>query len=117
MSQFTTYDPARLPGSVLAYLDARDAAHFDEAANLFTPDAIVEDDGRTYRGAGEIHEWIAQSTTEFDYTATRLSQCEDDAARFAVKVRLDGNFPGGTVTLTYQFQIGARGIERLAIGV
>jgi hypothetical protein len=34
-----------------------------------------------------------------------------------VQVRLDGNFPGGTVTLRYRFDLRAGLIDRLAIEV
>jgi len=49
--------------------------------------------------------------------ATRIGQRIADASNAVVQVRLDGNFPGGTVTLRYQFTLKHELISRLAIEV
>ena len=86
----------------------------DEAAGLFTPDAVVIDDGGRNEGAEAIAGWVANSSTEFDYTVTRIGQVVDDT-RPEVLVRLDGNFPGGTFTLRNRFVLVDGVIRALTI--
>ena len=47
-------DPAELPATVRGYLAAHDARDVNAALARYTDDAVVVDDGRTYRGHGEI---------------------------------------------------------------
>lgn len=114
---YTPYDPTLLPSPVVAYLDARDAHRHVDATAAFSPSALVIDDGRSYRGLDAISAWITTSSTEFTYTSTRLDQRVDGTGRAVVRVRLDGNFPGGTVVLRHGFDLAAGRIERLVIEV
>lgn len=114
---FTAYAPRALPAPVLAYLDAHDENRHADAAAVFTPDATVLDDGTTYEGIGAIRAWIETSATEYTYTSTRIGQQVADDNHVVVQIRLDGDFPGGTVTLRYQFELHAGLIRRLAIEV
>ncbi len=114
---FTDYRSDLLPQTVVAYLDARDEQRHAEAAALFAPNATVLDDGNTYEGIANISAWIEGSSTEYTYTSTRIGQYIADDQHTNVLVRLDGNFPGGTVTLRYQFHLDGDTIQRLAIEV
>ena len=120
MSQtFTAYDPAALPAVVTEYMDAHDAARQDpsrhaDAAACFTADAVVMDDGTTYAGREDISRWIRDSSSEFEYTSTRVGQ-QIQGGQVDVQVRLVGNFPGGTVTLRYSFTVADGGIRALVI--
>lgn len=116
-TETAAYDPARLPATVLDYLDARDEDRHADAHTLFAPDATVIDDGHTYHGTDEIDAWIERSSSEYEYTATRIGQLIDDASSTTVHIRLDGNFPGGTAALRYQFTLEGDRITRLAIEV
>lgn len=113
----TGYDPTNLPPPVVAYLDAHDEKRYADAMAVLTSDATVLDDGSTYEGIDAISVWIERSSTEYSYTSTRVGQRVADDAHAIVQVRLDGNFPGGTVTLRYQFELRAGLISRLAIEV
>lgn len=114
---FASYDPASLPAPVIAYLDARDEHHYADATAVFAPDATVLDDGNTYEGIDAITAWIETSSTDYTYTSARVGQQIADDTRAVVQVRLDGNFPGGTVVLRYRFDLDAGLINRLAIEV
>lgn len=114
---FVPYAAAALPPSIVTYLDARDDKRYSDALAVFEPEATVIDDGGTYQGVEAIDSWISQSSTEFTYTATRIGQRIVDVSNAVVQVRLDGNFPGGTVTLRYQFTLKDELISRLAIEV
>lgn len=114
---FAPYDPADLPAAVLAYLEARDDGDHDDAVDTFAPDAHVQDDGRTYDGLDAVATWIAQSSSEYTYTVTRTGQQLGEDGDVTLQVRLDGTFPGGTVTLRYRFQLEDDLISRLVIEV
>lgn len=114
---FTEYDPASLPAPVLGYLDAHDRGRHADARAAFAPGATVLDDGRAYRGIDEIGAWVERAASEYTYTSTRIGQRVDGDARAVVQIQLDGDFPGGTVTLRYQFELEAGLIVRLAIEV
>lgn len=112
---FTAYDPDLLPDVVRGYLDAHDESRSGDAVSTFAQDATVIDDGHTYRGLREISAWINRSAGEYDYTSTRIGQADVDTTHPALQIRLDGNFPGNTVTLRYQFALEAGLITRLVI--
>lgn len=112
---FTAYDSTTLPAVVVAYLDAHDNHRAADALRAFTSNAVVTDDGTTYRGADEISAWLRRSASEYEYTSTRIGQCGVDTRTPIVQIRLDGNFPGGTVTLRYEFELDEDLIAGLTI--
>jgi len=114
---FTGYEPTALPAPVVAYLDAHDERRHADTAATFAADATVLDDGNTYEGIDAIAAWIARSSSEYSYTSTRIGQQVAGDDRAVVQIRLDGDFPGGTVTLRYQFELQDELIRRLAIEV
>ncbi|WP_017983392.1 nuclear transport factor 2 family protein [Amycolatopsis methanolica] len=95
---------AELPPAIRDYLAGPSAAGF-------TPDAVVTDDGRTYRGRDEIDGWLRRAATEYQYTAT-LMGVSPAAGEWTVTQHLTGEFPGGEVDLSYRFRL--RG-ERIAV--
>ena len=116
-STFTDYRSDQLPKVVVGYLDAHDEQHYAAAAAHFAPDATVLDNGNTHEGIAAIRGWIQDSATEYTYTSTRIGQQIADEKHANVRIRLDGSFPGGTVTLHYQFELAGDTIRRLAIEV
>ena len=88
-----------LPEVVIRYQDAHDRRDTDAALATFTIDAIVRDDGREYRGAVEIRDWLSRTSVEFTYTRTLITATAVDATTCIVSNRLEGDFPGGVVEL------------------
>ncbi len=101
------YDAARLPEVVTTYLRAHDSKDFDTAISTFAPDAIVVDDGKTYRGTPSIRSWLAASATEFTFTSEPRGQILVDDRHVTVINHIEGNFPGGRLDLRYQFELAA----------
>lgn len=116
-NSFAPYDPSTLPSLVVTYLDAQEGHRHADALSHFAPDAVVVDDGKTYRGIDEISQWLMRSASEYEYTSTRIGQRHDDEAHTTVYIRLEGNFPGGTVTLRYMFELNRGMIRQLTITV
>ncbi|MCX5251736.1 nuclear transport factor 2 family protein [Streptomyces sp. NBC_00201] len=85
------------------------------AITAFTREATVIDDGNTYEGTEAIEAWLNRSATEFTYTIHLTHAQQTDATRYIATHHLEGNFPGGTIDLRYQFTLSDGLIERLVI--
>ncbi|MET7425647.1 nuclear transport factor 2 family protein [Dactylosporangium sp. NPDC005555] len=115
MTTTTPIDPADLPAVILAYLTAHRSRDAVAASSACTDDAVVDDDGHTYRGRAEIQAWIRDAAAEYDYTATLTAATRTDDTRYVALHHLEGNFPGGTVDLQYRFTLRGDLIARLVI--
>ena len=113
---FTNYAGDQLPTSVLPTSTpaTRSATPMRRHSSARTPPSWTT--ARPTRGS-PITAWIKESSTEYTYTSTRTGQDVVNDQHTNVLVRLDGNFPGGTVTLRYQFELDGDTIQRLAIEV
>jgi hypothetical protein len=105
----TTITASQLPEVIISYLNRRVSEDPTCAADLFTDDAVVSDEGHTYTGRDQIRDWIRDSLTKYQYTVTFLSAEANGGGGFTVTNRLQGNFPGGTVDLKYGFQLTDNG--------
>jgi limonene-1,2-epoxide hydrolase len=111
----TTIQPGRLPAPVRGFLAAHTARDADTAVRAFAPDAVVTDDGHTFRGTEEILGFLRHSGSEYTYT-TELTGAESVGDGHWVAVnRLEGNFPGGVVDLAYRFTMDGDLIAELVI--
>jgi hypothetical protein len=104
-----------LPAVVLRYQDAHDRHDADGALATFTPDAIVTDDGHTYRGLVEIRDWLSRASVEFTYTRTLIDTAQVDDSTWLVTNHLEGDFPGGVVDLRYRFVVSGVLLAKLDI--
>ena len=113
---FAPYEPAALPAVVVRYLGAQaDPAERERLAVVFASDARVVDDNVIYEGVDAIHGWLTTVASEYTYTTTFIGQQRPDADRWAVLVRLEGNFAGGVVDLRYRFVVAGDLIQDLVI--
>lgn len=93
---------SNLSPTVTRYFELMAGPDKTRAVEVFGTDATVSDDGRTYRGRDAILGWLSGPASEFTTTSTRLS-AEQTGTRALVVVRLEGDFPGGRVDLSYAF--------------
>ncbi|WP_030949093.1 nuclear transport factor 2 family protein [Streptomyces sp. NRRL S-646] len=114
-NQPRTIAPDDLPEVITRYLTAHRAQDTATAVTAFTDDATVMDDGSTYQGSAAIERWLNRSATEFTYTIHLTNAQETDPAHYIATHHLEGDFPGGTVDLRYQFTLRNDLIEHLAI--
>ncbi|WP_210569127.1 nuclear transport factor 2 family protein [Streptomyces sp. GESEQ-4] len=114
-NQSRTSTQDTLPEVITRYLNAHRAHDTAGAITAFTREATVIDDGHTYEGAEAIGEWLDRSATEFSYTIHLTGAQQTDATRYIATHHLEGDFPGGTVDLRYQFTLHDGLIERLVI--
>lgn len=100
-----TTTPTDLPTTIHDFLAAHVARDTAAAARAFSPDPVVEDEGRTYRGADELLEFLTKAGSQYTYTTALVGAEQVDAARWVVVVRLEGDFPGGVAELRYRFTL------------
>ncbi|MGW7489427.1 nuclear transport factor 2 family protein [Streptomyces sp. NPDC054786] len=114
-NQPRTSTPDTLPEVITRYLAAHRARDTATAITAFTREATVIDDGNTYEGTEAIEGWLDGSATEFTYTIRLTDAQQTDATCYIATHHLEGNFPGGTIDLRYQFTLRDGLIERLVI--
>jgi hypothetical protein len=79
----------------------------------FAPAVVVEDDGRTYRGADAIRGW-RRSVPDVSYDVREVTDAADGPHLATVEV--SGDFPGSPVLLGFLFAFDEAGrIDRLVI--
>jgi hypothetical protein len=103
------------PAVITRYLQAAGTDQLTVLADCFTPAGTVLDEGQIYTGRAEIIGWREELAGKFSYTSTVTGSTPigDDAYR--VKVRVEGNFPGGVADLTFDFGLADGLIAELRI--
>lgn len=110
MTTPTTIRPTDLPTTVRTFLAAHTAGEPDAAVRTFHADAVVTDEGHTFRGTAQILDFLRHAGSEFTYTteligAERIDTEWDDVGHWVAVVRLEGDFPGGVAQLRYRFTL------------
>ena len=113
MADASTSEPGQ--GVVSRYFEA-DARRDSEAIlALFLDDATVIDEGGEWRGTGEIRQWRLGPVSKYEYTTTLARIDAFDDTHYRASGRIEGNFPGGTAELEWNFSIVGGRISRLKI--
>jgi hypothetical protein len=100
---------------VSRYFEA-DALRSTEAIlSLFADDAVVIDEGHTWRGVTQIRDWRLGPASKYDYSTTIARIERTDGSHYRASGRIDGNFPGATAELKWDFVISEGRISRLEI--
>ena len=109
--------PESIPAVVQRYIHAQATRDFDALVDLFADDGVVRDEGKTWRGKGQIRAWREGVASAYQYT-TELLRVEPDtgSGELVAHIRLAGNFPGGVADLSYRFTLEGERIKRLEIG-
>ena len=110
-----TIHTTELPELITNYLRAHSARDLDVAVRSFAPDAMVTDEGRTYRGPDEIRAWLSRSASEYTYTIEMIRAAKVGEDGYDVIQHLEGDFPGGVVDLHFRFVLRDGTIVRLVI--
>ena len=104
-SASTAIEPSGLPAVIRSYLAAHTARDADTAIRAFTTDAVVTDEGHTYRGTDEVLEFLRSAGGQFTYTTELVAAERVDDAHWVATNRLEGDFPGGVAELRYRFTL------------
>ncbi|BBY19344.1 hypothetical protein MLIT_49360 [Mycolicibacterium litorale] len=104
-----------LPEAVRTYLIAHRVRDVATAITVFTDDAVVTDEGHTYRGRDEIAAWLGNAGSEYTYTTEFTWATMIDADHADVVQRLEGDFPGAVADLHFRFTLDGALVRRLVI--
>lgn len=102
-----------LPTPVANYFTA-DRSDGEAVAQCFTENAVVKDEGHTFKGRPAIRQWKAVASAKYQYTSEPFV-CERRDGQVIVTSRLTGNFPGSPVNLRFVFRLEGDKIESLEI--
>lgn len=102
-----------LPMPVANYFSA-DKGDSEAVAQCFTENAVVKDEGHTFKGRAAIRQWKADASAKYQYTCEPF-ECERRDGQVIVTSRLNGNFPGSPVNLRFVFKLEGDEIESLEI--
>ena len=94
---------SELPPTIAAFFHAHNTGQTDGFNELFTDDALVNDEEQDYRGAA-IKGWIDEAIAKYKPIAepTDIAQVGDGAI---VTAQVSGNFPGSPAQLRYNFTL------------
>ena len=99
-----------LPQAIETFIATNNAHDGDALLALFAPGATVADDGKTHGGEAEIRAWIEIHLIAPNVVITPKSY---DAGRLVASG--DGDFPGGPLDFTFDFETADNAIIRLSI--
>jgi SnoaL-like domain len=102
-----------LPKAIASYF-AADKGDSETLSQCFTENAVVKDEGHTYKGRAAINKWKTDASTKYEYTSEPFA-CEQKDGKTIVTSRLTGNFPGSPVNLRYFFELEGDKIASLEI--
>ena len=103
-----------LPPVVSAFFHAHNTGDTDAFGQLFTADAVVNDEAHEHRGPG-IKTWMDGAVAKYKPVAdvTDLAKVGEQTVATA---RVSGNFPGSPAQIRYRFTLKKGKIAALVIG-
>ncbi|MBK0398226.1 nuclear transport factor 2 family protein [Limibaculum sp. M0105] len=104
-----------LPEPIESYFAADARNDVDALVQAFAADAIVHDEGGTYRGAKAIRHWLQKTKAAYGAIAEPQERTATDDDQWIVSARVSGNFPGSPVILTFTFGLTGDRIASLEI--
>ncbi|MGW3330511.1 nuclear transport factor 2 family protein [Streptomyces rubiginosohelvolus] len=115
MTQHTDLPSDLLPTAVRQFLAAHIVRGTDTASSFLAEDAVIVDQGETFRGREETYAFLRDAGSEFEYTTEQIGAHRVDDTHWVVTVRLEGTFPGGVAELDYRFALRDDLIAELVI--
>ena len=104
----------KLPKPIAEYLAAVEEKNSNKLAECFAENAVVHDEGGTYRGRDAIKAWSEETQGKYKYTMDALdASVTGDTVRLRTKIT--GSFPGSPVELDYLFMLAHDKIASLKI--
>ena len=103
-----------LPPVISAFFHAHNTGDTDAFDQLFTADAVVNDEAHEYRGPA-IKTWIDGAIAKYKPVADVTDLAEVGEQTIA-NARVSGNFPGSPAQIRYRFTLKNGKIAALVIG-
>ena len=102
------------PDAITRYLESCGADNGVSLSGYFHADAVVRDEGQTFRGLDAIMAWKAAAEAKYQYRLTPLGLSREGGT-FKLLAHLEGNFPGSRVDLMHVFGLKDGLIDSLEI--
>lgn len=104
----------KTPEVITRYFEA--AHRFDEsaAAQCFTPDARVHDEGHEHVGQDAVRAWVTETSKKYRPKVEVLG-ANGSGSQVALSVRVSGSFPGSPIELEYAVTLRDGKIASLSI--
>src|SRR5947199_6434011 len=99
---------------IAAYIDASNGRHLEALIACFTPDAVVADEGHTYRGAPGIRKWFANTVEAYDFTLEAINVATKGIETI-VTCQVSGTFDGSPIQIPFRFTLEGDKIAALTI--
>ena len=99
---------------IAAYIDASNGRQVEALIACFTPDAVVADEGHTYRGTSEIRTWFAKTVAAYAFTL-QVRQVAAQGSETIATCEVSGTFDGSPIQLPYRFTLEDDRIAALTI--
>ena len=115
MTQHSDLRSDPLPTTVRGFLAAHLVRDADTAATFIAEDAVAVDQGETFRGREQIHAFLRDAGSEFEYTTEQIGARRVDDTHCVATMRLEGTFPGGFAELDYRFTLRDDRIAEIVI--
>ena len=100
--------------TIAAYIEASNGNNIEAIITSFKPEAVVVDEGITYRGLEEIRGWLNKTRAEYQFTLEALDAA-GESGETIVTCLVTGTFPGSPVSLHFHFTIDEGKIAALTI--
>jgi hypothetical protein len=109
----TTIQLTPLLDRFVTYMNHQDSVTF---TMCFRPDAVVEDEGHTYRGTAEIHGWIENAFAKYR-PVLEVAAVRDTADGAVITGSVSGTFDGSPIVLHYHIKCAGGLISALRCAV
>lgn len=103
-----------LPSTIHRYFETETTNDTDSLSDLFSVEAVVIDEQKTYQGRDAIKAWKLEAKATTSYQVTPLEAAKA-GEQYVVTGRVEGNFPGSPVRLRYFFTLRDDQIAALEI--
>ena len=93
----------KLPSIIADLLTAQEKYDSNAFSECFSDDAVVFDEGKTYRGKKEVGQWNEMTNTKYK---TKYEPLEVTAkgGKITLKAKISGTFPGSPAITKYHFE-------------
>jgi hypothetical protein len=106
--------PPTLPKPIADYFAAEAKEDAAALARCFSPNGVVRDERRTFKGVAAIRRWNAEAREKYHHSVEPLHAFEREG-RTVVVARVSGRFPGSPLELEHIFRLEGEKIASLEI--
>ena len=93
----------KLPSIIADLLTAQEKYDSNAFSECFSDDAVVFDEGRTYRGKKEVRQWNEMTNTRYK-TKYEPLEVTNKGDKITLKAKISGTFPGSPAIIKYHFE-------------